>query len=171
MKNKILLYSFILAFGAFLISCGLQNQTLRKQIENEEKAWTALGISDYRIKVVDSSIWYQIELDIVVKDGAVESVQSTCGHAPMDYEATNCKNKISRLDTNEYTLEGLFKLLQASEQDFERNYGNIKGVDWHECLSVSFDEQYHFPTRISFNHPQVMDEDYTITVSDFEIIE
>ncbi|MBX3038932.1 MAG: hypothetical protein KF758_18620 [Anaerolineales bacterium] len=171
MKNKISLFIAILFLTTFLLSCGLQNQMLRKQIENEEKAWTELGISNYRIKVVDSSIWYQIELDIVVKDSVVESMQSTCGHAPMDYEATNCKNKISRLDANEYTLEGLFKLLQTSEQDFERSYGNIKGVDWHECLSVSFDEQYHFPTKISFNHPQVMDEDYTITVSDFEIIE
>ncbi|MBL8098651.1 MAG: hypothetical protein JNK81_05685 [Anaerolineales bacterium] len=171
MKNKILLYIFILALSVFFISCGLQNQALRKQIENEEKAWTELGISNYRIKVVDSSIWYQIELDIVVKDSVVESVQSTCGHAPMDYEAINCKNKISRLDVNEYTLEGLFKLLQTSEQDFESNYGNITGIAWYECLSVSFDEQYHFPIFISFNHPQVMDEEYTITVSNFEVIE
>ncbi len=171
MKNKSAFW-YIIALGMVLLSCGGQNQTLKEQIENEESAWAGLGISRYRMKIVESSIWYQVELSIIVKDGAVESAQSTCGHAPMDNrETTNCKNKISNLDINEYTLEGLFKLLQTSEQDFERNYGNTTGAAWYECLSVSFDEQYHFPIFISFNHPQVADEEYTITVSDFEPIE
>lgn len=171
MKNKISLFLPILLLSTFLLSCGIQDQMLREQIENKEKAWTELGISDYRMTVTDNSIWYQIELDIIVKNGIVERLQSTCGRAPLDYEGTNCQNKISRLDANEYTLKGLFKLLQTSQQDFERNYGNIKGVDWSKCFSVSFDEQYHFPIQISFNHPQVSDEEYTLKVSDFEVLE
>lgn len=171
MKNKGAFW-YVIALGLVLLSCGGQNQTLKEQIENEETAWTGLGISSYRIKTVESSIWHQVELSIIVNDGAVESAQPTCGRAPMDdNETTNCKNKILNLDVNEYTLEGLFKRLKTSEQDFERNYGNAAGVAWYECLSVSFDEQYHFPIFISFNHPQVADEEYTITVSDFEVIE
>lgn len=171
MKNKSVFW-YVIALGMVLLSCGGQNQTLKEQIENEESAWAGLRISRYRMKIVESSIWYQVELSIIVKDGAVESAQPTCGRAPMDdNETINCKNKISNLDVKEYTVEGLFKRLQTSEQDFERNYGNTPGVAWYDCFLITFDEQYHFPAKISFNHPEAMDEEYTITVSDFEVIE
>jgi|GEM_PF-2418072 hypothetical protein len=172
MKNKTLLLIAILLLSAY--SCRLSksalDRELQEQITNEEEQWKALGISHYRMKVTESSAWYQFISDMVVKDSAVISAELTCGQAVFDPDGSHCNSIISNTDANGYTIEALFESLNNSSSRF-KDFGNTGDVYWHECLFVTFDETYHFPKQFSFDHPDVMDEQYSIVVSEFEVVE
>lgn len=172
MKNKTLLLIAILLLSAY--SCRFSksalDQELQEQITNAEEQWKALGISHYRMKVTESSAWYQIISTMVVKDNTAISVELTCGQAVFDPDGSHCNEILSNMDANGYTIDALFNSLNNSVSDFN-NFGNTGEVYWHECLFVTFDETYHFPKQFSFDHPQVADEQYSIVVSEFEVVE
>lgn len=172
MKNKTLLLIAILLLNVY--SCRLSKSALDRELQdritNEEEQWKALGISHYQMKVTESSAWYQIISTMAVKDGIAISVELSCGQAVFDPDGSHCNEIISNTDANGYTIEGLFNSLNNSASSFN-DFGNTGDVYWHECLFVTFDEKYHFPKQFSFDHPDVMDEQYSIVVSEFEVIE
>lgn len=171
MKNKTLLFIVILLLSAY--SCRLSksalDRELQEKITSEEEQWKALGISHYQIKVTESSAWYQIISTMVVKDNVVINVELSCGQAVFDPDGSHCNSIISNTDANGYTIEALFNSLNNSASNFN-DFGNTGDIYWHECLFVTFDEEYHFPKQFSFDHPDVMDEQYSIVVSDFEVV-
>ena len=141
-----------------------------EKISSQESLWQESDISDYHIKVIETRAWHQFEVSLVVRNGKVLHAKISCGQALMDPDGSDCNGITSKIDATKYTIEELFNFLNNSRSEFN-NFGSIAEIDWHDCLFVSFDEEYHFPKQISFDHPQILDEEYSIQVSDFTIIE
>lgn len=121
-----------------------------------EQRWLGQGIPSYRIEVlVVNSIWHAQTHQIVVRNNQVESARASCVPAPME----NGECKLQDFNADDYTIEGLFAKARKELQD--------PNSQW---VKVTYDPTYGYPSQITFDQPEVMDDDWAWRVTAFEVL-
>ena len=134
----------------------MQNASLADSIAQAERKWQAQGISSYRIRVRRvQSIWHAQTYSVTVQSGQVVEQSAFCIPAP--FEAGKCT--VEPFDGKDYTVPGLFSAA--------RSQAKIVGGKWTKII---FDEMYSFPKVISYDDPQVYDDDRMWGVESFEVL-
>jgi len=144
---------------------------LENKIISEHNNWDNQGITSYRAKIEESSVWYSLTITIEVNDNQVVKLQINCGDALLDTDGSLCSKTASTIQADEYTISGLFNILKDSRSTFYNEYTNkFINSSWHEILSIQYDPTYHYPKMIHYDIPDVVDEENYIDVIDFEIL-
>lgn len=131
--------------------------SLERRLQEAESQWRAQEIYSYQIEVAHGhSTWhYQIHT-IVVSNGQVIDASATCVTAPVE-AAIGGECEVEPYDPKAYTVPGLF----ATANTLAEAHGP-------EGLEIEFHESYGFPTRITFDLPNLIDEDQVWRVKVFE---
>jgi hypothetical protein len=149
MKARLALATCIL----IVLLAGCQATQTVKQME---RAWLDQKISSYRIEVrVVNSIWHAQSHQITVRDDQIESATASCIPAPI--EAGKCQ--VKAFNAEDYTVAGLFR--KALSQAKSRQATPAK---------ITYDSTYHFPQQISYDDPNIVDEDWGWVVTAFEVL-
>jgi hypothetical protein len=135
----------------------------------KQKLWEELDITNYKIELSYSSVWNNYNLMVTIKDNKVTSLESNCGEALLDIEGDACKEFISKTQPQDYMVEGLFRNISDAHKNFKDFYGSE--INWSEAIVITFNQTYHFPDMIDFDHPHWDDDQYTIRVRNFEVIQ
>ncbi len=126
------------------------------QVDQMEQAWQDHKIASYRIEVlVVNGIWHAQSHQITVRDNQVESATADCITAPMEFE----KCQVKAFNAEDYTVAGLFKEARAQAESREATPAKI-----------TYDATYHFPQQISYDDPNMVDEDWSWRVTAFEVL-
>lgn len=125
-------------------------------LDNAERQWQRQGVASYRIEVlVVNSIWHAQTHTITVQNDEVVEADASCIPAP--FENGSCQ--ANPFVAEDYTVPGLFAKARAVSEDANPDY-----------LTLRFDPTYHFPSNISFDDPEILDEDWNWTVTSFEVL-
>ena len=155
MKAHLTLTLFALA--GWLAACNMTSSaSATLTLDQKEKAWLKQNITSYRIEVlVVRSVWHAQSHQITVKNGQVETATATCIPAPT--EAGKCE--VEDFDAEDYTIAGLFREAQSHTQS-----------EYAAWVTITYDPGYGFPQEISYNHPEMIDEDWSWRVTGFEVL-
>ena len=147
----------ILALGGMLATCkGVPEALATPSIDQREQVWQEQNITAYRIEVlIVRSVWHAQSHRITVRNGQVESATATCVPAPT--EAGKCK--VEDFNAADYTVAGLFREAHAQTQS-----------EFAAWVTITYDPIYGFPQQISYNHPEMIDEDWSWRVTAFEVL-
>ena len=127
-----------------------------EQLDQAEQKWTAQGITSYRIEVlVVSSVWHAQSHQITVQSNQVVDGQAGCIPAPMEPGVCEVRAYVAK----DYMVPGLFALARSAIQS-EQTAG----------VQITYDPSYGFPSQVSYNDPELVDEDWSWQVTAFEII-
>jgi hypothetical protein len=127
------------------------------QIDQAEATWQQQGVDSYKIEVlVIRSIWHGQSHQITVVNGEVVSEYAECFPAPI--EAGKCE--VEDFNAEDYTIPGLFAIARSEAQ-----------IEEGQFTKIDFDPTYGFPSRISYDDPDVFDEDRSWKVVSFEVSE
>ncbi|HEX3049428.1 MAG TPA: DUF6174 domain-containing protein [Aggregatilineaceae bacterium] len=129
--------------------------SLLSQLDEAETQWQAAGISSYTISVTDASFWSVQTNTITVEDGVIIDQSATCINSPMQQDGA-CQPK--PFDPAAYTVSGLFEHARSSA-----------AIDEGLYTTITFDPEFHFPSSIGFDNPEILDEQWIITVESFEV--
>lgn len=121
-------------------------------INQAKQKWQEHNISNYHIVVVSKSIWHNHTYRITVKNGEVVEQSATCIHGAMESRLDECE--IPPFNADDYTVPGIFALTES--------------LEW---IEVTFNPQYGFPQKISHDVPDTIDEEFTLQVDVFEVLE
>ena len=125
-------------------------------LEQAESRWKQQGIASYRIEVsAFRSIHHAQFYHITVQDGVVVDQSASCTPAPLEFG----KCKVEPFEAEAYTVPGLFAKASSLLEGDYKTWGK-----------VSFDPTYGFPSQISYNHPNAVDEDWSWSVTSFEVL-
>ena len=146
--------SILLAF-LFLVACTVPGPSEPvAQITAQQNQWRAKNITTYRISVMKvQAIFHAQTNTITVENGKVTQQSAICTPAP--FEGRECT--VQEFDANEFTVDGLFNTALRYAPASEKNQ-----------LRVTFDENYFFPTTISRDEKQVVDDELFWRVVAFE---
>ena len=72
----------------------------------------------------------------------------------------NGKCEVQPFDVEEYTVPALFELARSMAQ-----------FDEGKWTEIEFDPTYGYPTSISYDHPEILDEDSYWGVQSFEVLD
>lgn len=129
---------------------------LEQAIRQGEHLWQERDIRSYRIQVATVSIWHDQIHDITVQDGQVVTATARCEPAPTEMG----KCKVQDFDPEEFTVPALFEQARAlAEQDNGR---------WSK---LQINPTYGFPSMLSFDNPDIIDEEWGWGVRGFEVLE
>lgn len=146
-----------LVLGTF--SCeprGRVAPTLSAKIDKAEQKWQEQGIQSYRIEVLYAkSTWHAQYHQIAVRNGEVVEESAYCIPAPA--ESGECE--VEPFNAEDYTAPGLFSLARSEAQ---REQG--------QWTQIEFDPTYGFPSKISFDSPEAIDEELVWRVTAFEVL-
>jgi hypothetical protein len=139
------------------LACTLASRVAAtRSLDQREQAWLEQNISNYRIEVlVVRSVWHAQSHRLTVRNGQVQEATADCIPAPT--EAGTCE--VEEFDPEEYTVAGLFRRAQAQMQS-----------EYAQWVTIAYDPSYGFPQQISYNHPDIIDEDWSWRVTDFEAL-
>jgi hypothetical protein len=127
------------------------------QLDQAEQKWTGQNITNYRLEVlVVSSIWHVQSYQIIVKNNAVAESTARCIPAPA--EAGTCE--VRAYTAEEYMIPGPFAQVRSHMQSQQSQW-----------IKITYDPTYGFPSQISFDNPDIVDEDWTWRVTTFEALE
>ena len=146
------LVSFLLLVAIFwmVVACSAS------QIDQAEQQWTGQNITDYHIEVlVVESIWHAQTHQIMVQNNAVVEATASCIPAPM--EAGECE--VRAFTAEEYTIPGLFAQVRVHLKSQQ--------AQW---IEITYEPTYGFPSQITFDNPNLVDEDWTWRVTSFETL-
>ncbi len=136
-----------------ILSLSACTTTPKSQLTRGEKTWEVTGINNYQISVqVIQSIWHLQIYNLTVENGLVIDSSTSCIPAP--YEGRECV--IKTYDPDDFTIPALFSL---AEQQIKS-----KQSKW---LKIEYDPDFGFPTMITFNDPDILDEDWSYQVISF----
>ncbi len=125
-------------------------------VEQMERAWLEHKVVSYRIEVrVINSIWHAQTHQIIVRDNQIESATASCIPAPI--EAGKCE--VKAFNAEDYTVVGLFKKARSEAASRQATLAKI-----------TYDATYHFPQQMSYNDPNMVDEDWSWRVTAFEVL-
>ena len=125
-------------------------------LDQAEQKWTGQNITNYRMEVlVVNSIWHAQSHQIIVQSNAVAESTARCIPAPG--EAGTCE--VRAYSAEEYTIPGLFAQARSQIQSQQ--------AQW---IKITYDPTYGFPSQISFDNPNIIDEDWTWRVTMFEAL-
>jgi hypothetical protein len=123
------------------------------QIQLAEQTWKKSQIASYRISVLEiHSIWSAQTTTITVTDGLVVDIRTMCVPAPV--QGRTCT--IQPVEANAYLVPALFA--QARE---------LVARQRPEFVRFRFDPSVGYPTLIGFDDPQILDEDYGLSIEEF----
>lgn len=147
----------ILALLWLLATACTSAATPIRQLEQAEQQWTEQSINHYRLELlVVRSIWHAQTHYITVRDNQVIETEASCVPAPMEFG--ECEVEVYAAES--YTIPALF--------DFARSELQGQNAQW---LNVTYDPTYGYPSHISYNHPEILDEDWSWQVRSFERLE
>jgi len=127
----------------------------KKELNRAKILYRAQGITHYRLKVRHMrSIWHMQTYDIEVWNG---EITHTAACVPAPTEGGQCQ--VEPFDPADYTVEGLFDTVTWV---LESDYANWANIQYHT--------EYGYPKIISFNHPNILDEDNLWAVLEFELL-
>ncbi len=150
MKLSIRLRLFLLLLILPLNAC---TTGPKSQLTSGEKLWKESGVNHYQISIqVVQSIWHLQIYNLTVENGLVINSSTSCIPAP--YEGRECT--IKSFDPDNFTIPALFSMaeLQIKSQHSK----------W---LKIEYDPDFGFPTLITFNDPDILDEDWSYQVISF----
>jgi hypothetical protein len=143
------------AIGAFVLPRAI---TIMR-INSAQEQWQAAQIDHYRMELISASAWSMITVELEINDGQV--VSSSCTPEGM-------ANACERVDFQRFSVPNLFDRAQK-DASFTGNFdmdGNI-----FPCFSAEVDPSYHYPSMLSFDCPDTLDEQWVLRVLSFEPIE
>jgi len=126
------------------------------EIERNEAKWQERALDDYRIVVRVSSLWHMQTHTVVVRDGVVVEASATCTPAPI--QGRECE--VRPFDGEAYLVPGLFD---------QARWIAARGQAQH--MQIEFDARYGYPTRIRYDDPEVIDEEWGWGVEEFEVLD
>ena len=144
---------------------------LEKKIASEYELWKKLSMDSYQIELDQHSVWVNYNLSIIVKANQVIDFEANCGDALLDFDSSFCAEVISKLSPNTYTIQALFDQLQKSHRYFKEDSGEYVTSTWSESISITFDSQYHYPKSIRYDIPEAHDEQYTLEILSFRVLQ
>lgn len=151
--NKFLVKALLVLMLSMLAAC---SPSLTDEIDNLEEQWLEQAITSYEIEVLRvDSIWHAQSQRITVQEGAVVDASATCIPGPV--EGRECE--VRAFNADDFTVAGLFATARTMAQ---RGDG--------EWTKIEYDEQYGFPVRISYNDPEILDEDTSWQVKHFALL-
>lgn len=154
MNNRLLL--LLLPLVCLTTACA-SVVTPINQLEQAEQRWAEQTITDYRLELlVVRSIWHAQTHHLTVRDNQVIESEASCVPAPMEFGA--CEVEVYAAES--YTIPALF--------NFARSQLESQQAEW---LNVTYDPAYSYPSHISYNHPEILDEDWSWRVMSFELLE
>jgi hypothetical protein len=147
----------ILACGILLFflfsACGLLGGS---GVDQAELKWRQQSVASYRIEVLEvNSIWHSQAYTITIRNGQIVDSSTHCVPAP----AEGGKCKVEAFDPNTYTVPGLFGAARARAADEQAKW-----------LKITFDSTYGYPNQISYDNPDILDEDWLVRVTTFEVL-
>jgi hypothetical protein len=141
------LWSFFLFLLLSLSAC---TTTPKSQLTRGEKIWEEAGIKNYQISIqVVQSIWHLQIYNLTVENGLVIDSNASCIPAP--YEGREC-TEIS-FDPDNFTIPALFSMAEKQIKSQQSKW-----------LKIEYDQDFGFPNIISFNDPDILDEDWSYQV-------
>lgn len=130
--------------------------SLSAKIAKAEQKWQEQGIESYRIEVLHArSTWHAQYHQITVRDGKVVQQSAYCIPAPA--ESGECE--VEPFNAEDYVAPGLFSLARS---EAKREQG--------QWAQIEFDPTYGFPSKISFDNPEAIDEELVWRVTAFEVL-
>ena len=145
-----------LALATCILTLLLTGCRATQLVDQMERAWLDQKITSYRIEVlVINSIWHAQSHQITVRDNQVESATAACTTAPMEFE----KCKVKAFNAEDYTVAGLFRKARSEAEGQQATPAKI-----------TYDSTYHFPQQMSYNDPNMVDEDWSWRVTAFEVL-
>lgn len=147
------------------------NNQLAGSIAVEKSRWEELNIIDYQVEVRHDSSWGDFNLVVSVKNNSIETFDGKCGETMPNFDHETCKKITAELPSDIYVIDKMFEKLEGSRADFETDFLQYSTAKWSESLSVSFNSQYHYPEFIRFDIPDINDEEYTMEILSFTILE
>lgn len=127
------------------------------QIDQAEQLWLSQNINDYRMKVTiyqALAVGLTVQHNVTIKDGQV--VEQEC-------ISEECLLITGSL---EYTVPGLFKEARAADVG-----DGLIDTTGPGCATIGFDEAYGFPTFVDVDCYMQDDEEYSVKVEEFEVLE
>jgi hypothetical protein len=122
-----------------------------------KKIWEDSGINHYQISVqVVQSIWHLQIYNLIVENDLVIDSSASCIPAP--YEGRECT--VKAYDPEDFTIPALLSL---AEQQVKSKQSKL--------LKIDYDPDFGFPKSISFNDPDILDEDWSYQVISFTKID
>ena len=132
-----------------------EQQGSGSEIDQAEETWQQQGIQSYTIEIMHfQSIWRAESYKITVVNGVVVSNSDECIPGPA--QIGECE--VAEYDPQDFTVEGLFAIARSENQKQEGKFTKIE-----------FDPTNGFPTIISYDDPDVFDEDRSWSVVSFEV--
>jgi len=145
-----------LLLGLLFLSLACSLVAGNAALTQAEKKWKDRGVTNYTIEVRDiHSIWHAQIQKITVRDGKVVESSADCLRAPVDGQAC----KLEDFDPNMYTVPGLFSLAHSQMKSQEAKW-----------TKITYNQDYGYPESIGYDDPQIMDEDWGVIVSRFEVL-
>ncbi len=152
---KTLLRCF-LWINLLLAATGCASSFEREAAAAEQK-WQQQNIVSYQVKVqVVESIWHLQTYTITVREGQVVSSSTECSPAP----AESGKCTVKEFDASDYTIPGLFSTADEQAKSKPSRY-----------VQISYDLTYGFPNHIAYDDPQIYDEDFSLSVKEFNVLQ
>lgn len=115
--------------------------------------WQEKGPGSYRLTLRTTSLWHLQTITLRVKDGVVIESSAECQPAPN--EGRTCQ--VAPYVAEDYTVPALFTKVQST-----------LSYPGSELLSVSYDPDLGYPFYITYDDPQVLDEEWVWEVLEFE---
>lgn len=140
---------FLIALVVIWLAFDSSGQSaVHENIDDAEDAWEALDINDYSLVVQEIGVWEITRTRSQVSDGVVVSMHGTC-----DRGLVGLPCSISTLDPEQASIPGLL----AYARDIAAFENRAK---W---LKVSIETDGGFVLSMSFNDPEILDEDWGLT--------
>ena len=126
------------------------------ELKRAKSLYRAQGITHYHLKVRHMrSIWHLQTYEIEIWNGKITHT-ATCIPAPI--EGRQCQ--VEPYEPADYTVEGLFNTVTW-----------ILESDYAQWANIQYHSEYGYPKIISFNHPDILDEDNLWVVLEFELLQ
>ena len=117
-------------------------------IDDAEQAWASLGIEDYQLVVQEIGVWEVTRTRSHVSDGQVVAMYGTC-----DRGLVGMPCQVTTLDPERATIPSLLAYARDVAAFEER-------AKW---LKVDVQTEDGFVLSMSFNDPELLDEDWGLT--------
>ena len=125
-------------------------------MDQAELKWQQQLVASYRIEVLEvRSIWHAQTNKITIRNNQVVEYTGDCVPAP----AEGGKCSIEAFDPDTYTVPGLFGKA--------RTHSTEEKAKW---MKITFDSTYGYPSQISYDNPDILDEDWSVRVTAFEVL-
>jgi hypothetical protein len=126
------------------------------ELDRAEQKWLQQSVASYRINVLSvRSTWHAQTNTVNVRASQVVDSSAECIPAP----AEGGKCQIEAFDPNAYTIPGLFETARAR-----------LASDQAKWIKITFDPSNGYPSQISYNNPNIIDGDWSLRVTAFEVL-